>query len=137
MNKWNLLVCPGCRGELVLETCELNEQDTCREGLLACKVCPQWYPITNGIPRLFIPGPLQPDDGPFLARWKDRLPGSVLTATNGKLPAATGQAQVQSTFGHKWTRQAWWGMEGESAKVMEEWLLPQIQSRPSRPWCLY
>ncbi|MDI6792540.1 MAG: methyltransferase domain-containing protein [bacterium] len=125
MNKWNLLACSGCRGGLALETYELDDQDTCREGLLTCNACPQWYPITNGIPRLFIRGPLRPDDGPFLSQWKKRLPGSVLTATNGKLPAATGQAQVQSTFGHKWTRQAWWGMEGESAKVMEEWLLPR------------
>ncbi|MBU2431826.1 MAG: class I SAM-dependent methyltransferase, partial [Proteobacteria bacterium] len=65
------------------------------------------------------------DDSLFLSRWGDRIPGEVLPTTSSKTLTATGQTQTQSTFGHKWTRQAWWGMEGESARVMEKWLLPR------------
>ena len=68
---------------------------------------------------------MRPDDSLFLSRWGDRIPGEVLPTTSSKTLTATGQTQTQSTFGHKWTRQAWWGMEGESARVMEEWLLPR------------
>lgn len=41
MNKWNLLACPGCRGELMLEAYELDEQNACKDGLLTCKICQQ------------------------------------------------------------------------------------------------
>ena len=36
-----------------------------------------------------------------------------------------GQAQVQDAFGHKWTRQPWWGLDGRTAEFMDAWLLPR------------
>lgn|GEM_PF-190016 len=127
MSPWCILACPNCHGELALHVFEQQAEAACQEGVLICADCPQWYPVTNGIPRLFIPGPLRPDDEAFCSRWpaqiaRLRLPVNTLLQSQ---PMTTGRAQVQSSFGHKWTRQAWWGMEGESAKIMEEWLLPR------------
>ena len=126
MGVWiDILVCPKCGGGLLLESFEWDDRGLCREGVLTCKVCRQWYPVTQGVPRLFLPGPLRPDDRPFLARWGDRV--QAVESTGGRVDgsAMEGLSQVQATFGYKWTRLNRWGMEGESAKLLEEWLLPR------------
>lgn len=123
MKNWiDLLACPECGGELLLEVLE-GDDNSCMEGLLTCGSCKGWYAVTNGIPRLFVQGPLRPDEGPFIERWREKLPQHILAQSPDR--PSSGQADVQNTFGYKWTRQSWWGMEGESAKVMEEWLLPR------------
>lgn len=118
----DILRCPNCSGTLRLDVYKPSTFGICHEGLLTCKTCSEWYPITNGIPRLFIPGPLRPDDSSFIARWSSR---ERLFPHVENDPFEKDKVQVQSTFGYKWTKQAFWGMEGESARVMEEWLLPR------------
>jgi len=123
MNKFlNLLACPNCRGDLTLDCFEASGV-LCKEGILTCRSCGVWYPVTNSIPRLFVPGPLRPDESKFIKRRQDRLPGNITVQST--YMTQDGQVMVQETFGYKWTRQAWWGMEGESVRVMEEWLLPR------------
>lgn len=126
-NPWALLACPNCRRVMKLDAFEVSEGHSCSEGVLTCDHCDLWYPVTNEIPRLFIPGPLRPDDRAFLARWSDHAQRLGLKSkdSSGSGTVERERAQIQSSFGHKWTRQAWWGMEGESAKIMEEWLLPR------------
>lgn len=114
------IVCPGCRGPLRASVFE-GDGAECTQALLTCERCGHWFPVTAGIPRMLLPGPLRPDFSSFASRWEGRVP--VLRVATGGEP--TGQAQVQAAFGHKWTRQPWWGLEGESARVMEEWLLPR------------
>jgi SAM-dependent methyltransferase/uncharacterized protein YbaR (Trm112 family) len=120
----DLLGCPACGGSLDLG-CFSDARYGCDEGVLRCATCGEWFPVTNGIPRLFARGPLRPNDHGFAARWADRL--GIPSEDKGPLSAARadGATQVQSGFGFKWTNQAWWGIEGESARVMEEWLLPR------------
>ena len=127
MTPWDLLACANCQGELILHPFEQDRMHSCKEGVLACAKCNQWYPVTNGIPRLFVPGALRPEDQKFLVRWPAEMARLGLKGQDSSGPeSSTGaRAQIQSSFGHKWTRQAWWGMEGESAKIMEEWLLPR------------
>jgi SAM-dependent methyltransferase/uncharacterized protein YbaR (Trm112 family) len=110
--------CPGCAGTLRLD-CFDGDDARCREGLLECAACGKWFPVTSGIPRLLLPGPLRPDETAFLARW----PGRVGHLPASPAAASDGQAQVQRAFGHKWTRQPWWGLEGASARVFDEWML--------------
>ncbi len=126
MREWmELLACPKCGGDLLLESFQWADDRVCQDGVLICKGCGQWYPISNRVPRLFPPGPVRPDDRAFLARWGERLERRALAPGRLDRTVATGLAQIQTTFGYKWTRQNWWGMEGESAKLMEEWLLPR------------
>jgi len=123
------LACPACRGGRERQV--LEERDgLVLEGVLSCPACGIWYALSDGVPRMLAPGPLRPDDGAFLERWRDRLPAELKAGGRrapGREAAAGGDGtrQVQAAFGHKWTRQSWWGMEGESARVMEEWLLPR------------
>ena len=124
MNGVDALICPGCHGQLRVTVLEEGADAHCVEGLMRCARCAQWYPLTRGIARLLLPGRLRPNDRPFLERWRERLP-SDLDSTAASPPEGAGQAQVQAAFGHKWTRQSWWGMEGESARVIGEWLLPR------------
>jgi SAM-dependent methyltransferase/uncharacterized protein YbaR (Trm112 family) len=116
------LRCPGCRGALELRTLEEDARGACSEGLFTCGACASWFPVTAGVPRLLLPGPLRPDLAAFQERWRERLP--ALAARDApRSEARNGQAQVQDAFAHKWTRQPWWGLEGESARVISEWLL--------------
>lgn len=139
MNDLDSVTCPGCHGPLSVTVFEEGVDAQCVEGLIRCARCAQWYPLTRGIARLLLPGRLRPNDRSFLERWRERLP-SDLDSTAASGPEGDGQAQVQAAFGHKWTRQSWWGMEGESARVIEEWLLPdtggtvtKATTRSSRP----
>lgn len=120
-----LLTCPACSDNLTLEVLESHGDQGCREGILTCGRDRHWYPITNGIPRLLLPGPLRPDDQTFLDRWEGRIDVARLAGPSAGGSSKAGLAQVQATFGYKWTRQTWWGMEGESASLMEDWLLPR------------
>ncbi|MGE5406002.1 MAG: methyltransferase domain-containing protein [Candidatus Saccharibacteria bacterium] len=120
-----LLACPACGGQLNITVLTPNAETFCEEGILECRSCQMWYPVTNGIPRLFVPGPLRPDDRGFAQKWSGSMGHLQLDQIVQEEPKEDDKAQIQSTFGHKWTRQAWWGMEGESAEVMAEWLLPR------------
>jgi SAM-dependent methyltransferase/uncharacterized protein YbaR (Trm112 family) len=119
-----LLACPACGGDLTLEVLETNA-DRSPEGILTCGRDRHWYPVTGGVPRLLLPGPLRPDDEPFLQRWRGRVDVAALTVRNDGGTSSADLPQVQATFGYKWTRQIWWGIEGASASLMEEWLLPR------------
>ncbi|MDH4100575.1 MAG: methyltransferase domain-containing protein [Nitrospirota bacterium] len=117
----DLLRCPGCGGNLNVQTFTPNELDVI-EGVLTCD-CGHWYPIENGIPRLFIPGPLRPSDAEFITKWGSKLSDNI-RSLDIKAQSSS-DVQVQKTFGHKWTKQHWWGIEGKTAQFMEEWLLPR------------
>jgi len=122
---YELLTCPACGETLNLRSFKSNHE-VVLEGVLQCPGCNLWFPIRNGIPRLFVPGPLRPDDKTFISLWHDQMVQyGIEGLDNTDTKSDGGKVQVQQTFGHKWTRQAWWGMEGESARVMEEWLLPR------------
>lgn len=122
-NYFDILLCPSCQGDLSVNI--FDDSTYASAGILVCKDCGQWYPISDGIPRLLIPGDLRPDVTEFLEKWKDRLTDIIGRSSKFTELTDGGKSQVQATFSHKWTRQSWWGMEGESAKVMEEWLLPR------------
>src|SRR5438876_11541327 len=67
MREWmELLACPKCGGDLLLESFQWADDRVCQDGVLICKGCGQWYPISNRVPRLFPPGPVRPDDRAFL-----------------------------------------------------------------------
>jgi len=51
----NYIVCPTCKGQLLLTKYE-EEGPEIMEGLLACKKCKTFFPIIDGVPRI-----LQPD----------------------------------------------------------------------------
>jgi arsenite methyltransferase len=124
LGRLSRLVCPGCRAALSLRAFETDAAGDCWEGLLTCGACGRWFPVTAGIPRLLLAPPLRPAFDTFKARWRTLLPElGPASGGEGQAVGAEDQAQVQKAFGHKWTRQPWWGLEGESAHVMEEWLL--------------
>jgi len=122
-----ILVCPACRSSLdIVNFLFNNNQGECLEGVLYCQNCKTWYPITNGIPRLIVPGPLRYNDRSFIEKWWDHIKHLPIgMQESNSIPLIDGQVQVQAAFEHKWNRQKWWGMVGESAKVIEEWLLPR------------
>lgn len=127
MNWLDLLSCPDCRGPLTVEVYEPNDQ-LAQEGTLTCASCHHWFPISNGVPRLLLPGPLRGQDRPFLERWTKRLTGPAAQQLAGEQAKARSttpqdQAQVQSIFAFKWKRQPNWGIEGKSAQLMEDWIL--------------
>jgi uncharacterized protein YbaR (Trm112 family)/SAM-dependent methyltransferase len=128
MNWLKLLACPDCTKPLKLDVFVPGDRIG-REGMLVCPGCDSWYPITNGIPRLLVPGPLR-NDKAFLTRWKERLkrsrtkalrPKTKISATAAQ--AVQTQAQVQSVFEFKWKRQADWGIKNQSAQFMENWVM--------------
>lgn len=49
-----ILVCPLCKGELVLHVDAENDQDIV-SGTLTCTRCNQTYPIADSIPNLLPP----------------------------------------------------------------------------------
>ena len=50
----DILVCPLCRGELVL-TVDRRDGDEVVEGSLRCSACPEVFPIEDTIPNLLPP----------------------------------------------------------------------------------
>jgi SAM-dependent methyltransferase/uncharacterized protein YbaR (Trm112 family) len=89
---WNLLRCPECGDALARE----GGDD---EGLLRSG-CGLWFPVVNGIPRIFV-GEMrrvyQTDFADFLAR-------HGLRAGNGQVSAHTrAKLQTRESFGYEWT----------------------------------
>ena len=118
------LACPACRGVLSLDVFERDATGACRSGVLRCHQCKEWYAVHGGVARLLVPGPLRRDDVRFLQQWGDRI-GASAVESRAALGDASASAQVQGTFAYKWARQKQWGLEGETARLMEEWLLPR------------
>jgi len=50
----DILVCPMCKGELVLENTQMQGEEII-SGSLYCRACDEKYPIQDGIPRLLPP----------------------------------------------------------------------------------
>lgn len=48
-----------------------------------------------------------------------------------------GQEQVQGTFAYKWNRTPNWGMDGETARIMTEWMMPTIGFKNERDYADY
>lgn len=117
----NLIRCPSCYNRLKVEAFENCEEEIV-EGLLVCS-CGMWYPVTNGIPRLFVSGSLRPYEGDFLDRWAEKIKGTLYSLSDKT--HFESEKQVQKTFGYKWTKQYWWGIDGTTAEFMEQWLLPR------------
>lgn len=53
-NLMNILWCPMCKGDLVLEVTEENEKEIVK-GALHCEKCNVYYPIDDGIPNMLPP----------------------------------------------------------------------------------
>lgn len=116
----DLLVCPRCASQLALDTTESALGWGCQQGTLTCCSCAQRFPVTGGVPRFLNRLVPSPEEQPA-----DASVGPEERAEAAAAGLMAGQQQVARAFGHKWTRQPWWGMSGESARVMEEWLLPR------------
>ncbi len=50
-----ILCCPMCKSDLVLDVAEGNEKEIVK-GTLYCGKCNEFYPIEDGIPNLLPPG---------------------------------------------------------------------------------
>jgi len=50
-----ILCCPMCKSDLVLDVAEENEKEIVN-GTLYCGKCNEFYPIEDGIPNLLPPG---------------------------------------------------------------------------------
>ncbi|MFA4957418.1 MAG: methytransferase partner Trm112 [Candidatus Methanoperedens sp.] len=50
----DILCCPMCKEDLVLEVTEENEKEILK-GTLFCKKCDEYYPIDDGIPNMLPP----------------------------------------------------------------------------------
>lgn len=50
----DILCCPMCKGDLVLEVLEENEKEIVK-GTLFCGKCNEYYPIDDGIPNMLPP----------------------------------------------------------------------------------
>ncbi len=50
----DILCCPMCKGDLVLEVMEENEKEIIK-GTLYCGKCNEYYPIDDGIPNMLPP----------------------------------------------------------------------------------
>lgn len=48
-----------------------------------------------------------------------------------------GQEQVQDTFAYKWNRTPDWGIYGETARIMTEWMMPTIGFRDESDYAAY
>lgn len=124
--KWlDLLSCPQCRAPLTLEAF-LGDSSRPQEGVLLCSGCSHWFPVRGGIPRVLLPGPLRADDSAFVKEWSAKKPGPwtsrAKTSSDKAASERKNQAQVQDAFAFKWKRQSDWGVKGETASFMEEWI---------------
>jgi len=50
----DILACPICKGDLILNIVEENKEEVI-SGTLYCPVCKEHYPIDEGIPNLLPP----------------------------------------------------------------------------------
>jgi uncharacterized protein YbaR (Trm112 family) len=50
----DILACPVCKGDLILNVVEENEEEVI-SGTLYCPACKEHYPIDEGIPNLLPP----------------------------------------------------------------------------------
>ncbi len=50
----DILCCPMCKGDLVLNVEEENEKEVVK-GTLYCGKCDEYYPIEDGIPNMLPP----------------------------------------------------------------------------------
>ncbi len=50
----DILACPVCKGDLVLNVTVGDEQDIV-SGTLYCSMCNEYYPIEDGIPNMLPP----------------------------------------------------------------------------------
>lgn len=50
----NILCCPICKGDLILESVQENDKEIVK-GTLFCKRCSERYPIDDGIPNMLPP----------------------------------------------------------------------------------
>ncbi len=50
----DILCCPMCKGDLVLEVIEENKNEIIK-GTLFCGKCNEYYPIDDGIPNMLPP----------------------------------------------------------------------------------
>ena len=122
MNNWmDLIACPACRGGLSLKVFVPRAALLAEEGVLTCQKCGMWYPITQGIPRLLIPGPLRSNDPAFLKKWKLRPSERGRRRSPDENDALVTQSQVQKVFAFKWKSQKDWGIHGGAAKFMRKW----------------
>ncbi len=53
-NLMDILCCPMCKGDLVLNVEEENEKEIVK-GTLYCGKCNEYYPIDDGIPNMLPP----------------------------------------------------------------------------------
>jgi uncharacterized protein YbaR (Trm112 family) len=96
---WDLLVCPACTGPLTLEL--FSGAPTAPEEGLLRSACGLWFPVVNGIPRLFI-GEMRSvyrtDFGDFLARHGLAAEAGAPAGEDTRLKLAT-----RESFGYEWT----------------------------------
>ena len=75
----DILACPIDKFyPLQLQVFEEKEEIT--SGIITCPKCNRWYPIIDEIPHM-LPDDLreQNEDLPFLQKWKDKIPETILT----------------------------------------------------------
>ena len=74
-----ILACPIDK-HYPLELHVFAETEEIVEGLIVCPKCLRWYPIRDEIPEM-LPDELRDakDELPFLEKWKDRVPGAILS----------------------------------------------------------
>ena len=74
----DILACPICK-HYPLDLYVFEEKEEVVEGLIACQSCKRWYPIIDEIPYM-LPDELRDrkDDLPFMKKWKDSFPETIL-----------------------------------------------------------
>ena len=77
-----ILACPIDK-HYPLELHVFEEKEEVIEGLIVCPKCLRWYPIRDEIPEM-LPYELRDskDELPFLEKWKDNVPKTILSEGN-------------------------------------------------------
>ncbi|MGB9135191.1 MAG: Trm112 family protein [Candidatus Bathyarchaeia archaeon] len=77
-----ILACPIDK-HYPLELHVFEEKEEVIEGLIVCPKCLRWYPIRDEIPEM-LPDELRDskDELPFLEKWKDNVPKTILSEGN-------------------------------------------------------
>lgn len=95
------LICPGCSGELFLETFAA-EKDEVIEGLLVCE-CKKTFPVIRGVPRLLLP-PLSQDLLQLYPEFFIQHPDvASQKTTNLKGNETQNIKDTMNRFGYEWT----------------------------------